>query len=573
MASITKKKIGRHLYYYARESRRVNGKPKIVWQKYLGRIEDIIAAVTRYREGSAMPEPLQEALVVELGATAALYDLTRQLQLCDIIDKHVPKRGAGPSVGTYLSVAAINRCVKPVSKARIGEWFDGTVLRRLMDVKAAQLTSQRFWDNMDRVSPEAICAIENELTSRVVRQFDLDVSRLLFDATNFFTFIDTFNEKSALAQRGRSKQERASLRIVGLAMLVTADFHVPVLHHTYPGNQTDAPTFASLTDTIVQRCKALVDGVEHITITFDKGNNSKTNLEAVEGTPYHFVGSLVPTQHLELLAVPTSEFRSLAEDGLPGVTAYRTKKVVFGEERTVLITWNENLFVAQSKTLLREIGKRQRRLGDLVLGLHKRRTGEIHGGKPPTVESTRKKIDRWLKARHMRDLFKVVVSESEGLPAVTYEFQKGTWEKLQAELLGKTIIFTDNDDWSDADIVRGYRAQHHIESAFRQMKDPHCIALRPQHHWTDDNVRVHVFTCVLALMLVSLLRRELHRKGIDLSIPRIIELLGGIKEVTMLFPPEDRPDKEPVTKTSITALDADQRELYDALELKRYARI
>lgn len=573
MASITKKKVGRHLYYYARECRRVNGRPKIVWQKYLGRIEDIIAAVTRYREGSVMPEPLQEALVVELGATAALYDLTRQLDLPGTIDRHVPKRGHGPSVGTYLSVAVINRCVRPLSKARIGKWFDGTVLRRLMDIKSAQLTSQRFWDNMDRVSPEAICAIENEISSRVVRQFDLDLSRLLFDATNFFTFIDTFNEKSSLAQRGKSKQERASLRVVGLAMLVTADFHIPVLHHTYPGNQPDAPTFASLTDTIVRRCKALVDGVEHITIVFDKGNNSKVNLEAVEGTPYHFVGSLVPTQHLELLAVPKSEFRSLAEDSLPGVTAYRTKKVVFSEERTVLVTWNENLFVAQSKTLLREIGKRQQRLADLAVRLHRRRTGEIRGGKPPTVEGTRKKIDGWLKARHMKDLFEATVTESDGLPAVAYRFVQEAWEKLQAELLGKTIIFTDNDEWTDADIVRGYRAQHHIESAFRQMKDPHCIALRPQHHWTDNNVRVHVFTCVLALMLVSLLRRDLHVKGMDLSIPRIMELLGSINEVTMLFPGKDGGHRKPVSRTSITALSTEQRQLYDALDLKRYARI
>lgn len=572
MASITKKKIGRHLYYYARECRRVNGKPKIVWQKYLGRIEDIITAVTHYREGAVMPEPLQEALVVELGATAALYDLTRQLDLPDTIDRHVPKRGHGPSVGTYLSVAVINRCVKPLSKARIGKWFDGTVLRRLMDIKGTQLTSQRFWDNMDRVSPEAICAIENEITSRVVQQFDLDLSRLLFDATNFFTFIDTFNAKSTLAQRGKSKQERASLRIVGLAMLVTADFHVPILHHTYPGNQPDAPTFASLTDTIVQRCKALADGVEHITIVFDKGNNSKANLEAVEGTPYHFVGSLVPTHHLELLTVPKSEFRSLAEDGLPGVTAYRTKKVVFGEERTVLVTWNENLFVAQSKTLLREIGKRQKRLADLVVSLHRRQTGEVHGGKPPTVESTRKKIDGWLKARHMKDLFNITVTESDGLPVVTYEFVREAWEDLQTELLGKTIIFTDNDDWPDADIVRGYRAQHHIESAFRQMKDPHCIALRPQRHWTDNNVRVHVFSCVLALMLVSLLRRNLHAKGIDLSIPRIMELLGGIKEATMLFPAENDNGREPVARTSTTAMSPDQRQIYEALDLKRYTR-
>ena len=121
--------------------------------------------------------------------------------------------------------------------------------------------------------------------------------------------------------------------------------------------------------------------------------------------------------------------------------------------------------------------------------------------------------------------------------------------------------------------MQGYRAQHHIESAFRQMKDPHCIALRPQHHWTDNNVRVHVFTCVLALLLVSLLRRDLYAKGIDLSISRIIELLSGIKEVTMLFPAEKDTDREPVSRTTITALSAEQRQLYDALDLQRYARV
>jgi hypothetical protein len=42
MPSLTKKIIKGKPYYYARECRRVDGKPKIVWQKYLGRAEDII---------------------------------------------------------------------------------------------------------------------------------------------------------------------------------------------------------------------------------------------------------------------------------------------------------------------------------------------------------------------------------------------------------------------------------------------------------------------------------------------------------------------------------------------------
>src|SRR4051794_21854093 len=47
MASLFKKTIRGKTYYYARECRRVDGKPKIVWQKYLGRADNIIAALTQ----------------------------------------------------------------------------------------------------------------------------------------------------------------------------------------------------------------------------------------------------------------------------------------------------------------------------------------------------------------------------------------------------------------------------------------------------------------------------------------------------------------------------------------------
>ena len=565
MASLVKKRIRGHSYYYARESQRIDGKPKIVWQKYLGRAQDIIDAMTG--EAAAPPAP-QQAFVSDFAALAALYDLARRLRLVETIDYHVPKRGRGPSVGTYLLVAALNRCVAPCSKAGITEWFEATVLRRLLGLEAHQLTSQRFWDNMDRVSRENLVAIERDLAAQLVREFDLDLQRVLFDATNFFTFIDTFNTRNTVAQRGKSKEGRAALRIVGLALLVTADFHVPLLHRTYPGNRPDAPTFAGLTDELVTRYRQITDGTEHVTLIFDKGNNSQDNLEAVEGSPYHFVGSLVPTQHPELLAIPARRFRSLADEDLPGVRAYRTRRKVFGAERTVLVTYNENLFVAQSQTLLREIAKRQQRLRELQQTLRRHRTRSIRG-RPPTLAGTKKKVDGWLKARHMRELFHIEIGEENGLPTLSYRFDSRAWARLQRELLGKTLLFTDNDDWSDAEIVRGYRSQHHVESAFRTMKDPLHISLRPQHHWTDQKIDVHVFTCVLALMLCSLLRRQLSQAGIDRSIVHLLDTLGQIREVAVVFPPRGK-KHQPTLQMTLSAMNEEQQALYEALDLDRY---
>src|SRR5260370_1543363 len=206
MASLTKKIIRGKPYSYLRESKRGHGKPKIVSTIYLGPPQRLLDRLLR-------PEPATVALT-EFGASAAVYALAEALDVVAAIDRHVPKRGPrGPSVGHYLLVATLNRCIAPRSKAQIGDWYAKTALRRLVPFAAGQLTSQRFWDNMARVTPEHIAAIEHDLARTAVTRFGLDLRCLLFDATNFFTFIDSFNERATLPQRGHSKEGRANLRI------------------------------------------------------------------------------------------------------------------------------------------------------------------------------------------------------------------------------------------------------------------------------------------------------------------------------------------------------------------------
>ena len=366
-----------------------------------------------------------------------------------------------------------------------------------------------------------------------------------------------------------TKEGRKSLRIVGLALLVSADGRLPLLHSTYPGNRPDAPTFHSLAEHLAQRCRELSAGAEHVTLVFDKGNNSQQNLELVEQSPFHFIGSLVPTQHPDLLAVPADQLASLAAEGLPGVRAWRTRKAVFGVQRTVLVSFNQELFDAQQRTLLREIDKRRRQLRQLQARLRRWRTGRSKGGRKPGLAATRKQIDAWLRARHMRELFTVTLEEHDGLPTLRYRFRQRAWHKLQSELLGKTLIFTDNDDWSDAELVRGYRAQHHVESAFRQLKDTDCIAIRPQYHWTDHSIRVHVLCCVLALALCGLLQRELGRLGVQGSIPALLRDLAGIREVDVLYQPQ-KDGAEPAVRTTLTEMTEQQKALYELLELNQY---
>jgi len=154
------------------------------------------------------------------------------------------------------------------------------------------------------------------------------------------------------------------------------------------------------------------------------------------------------------------------------------------------------------------------------------------------------------------------------VPASSYRTNTAALARLMRTHLGKTLLFTDNADWTNEEIVLGYRAQPHIETAFRDMKNPHFLGWSPMFHWTDSKIRVHAFYCVLALTLTSLLQRALHRHGLDLSLQRMMELLGDIKEVLLICPRQPG-EKHPRTATCLSERDAEQNKLMEALNLGR----
>jgi len=153
---------------------------------------------------------------------------------------------------------------------------------------------------------------------------------------------------------------------------------------------------------------------------------------------------------------------------------------------------------------------------------------------------------------------------------LTFRTDQVEIDRLCRVQFGKTILFTDNADWSEEQIVQAYRSQYHIEDAFKQMKNPHFLAWSPIFHWTDSKIQVHAFYCVLALLLTSLLQRELARQGEPLSINRMLEELGGIRETLVVYPRRQGQHQFP-TATCLTHMNPLQQRLFALLDLQRYA--
>ena len=240
MASLYKKVINGKPYWYLREMARVEGKPKMVSERYLGSAADI-AALLDAREEAVMPQRTRH---LAFGDVAAVWGFIQRLGVVAVIDEVVGARrsDAGASVGTLLALAAMNRLVDPCSKRAFADWWKTTAADRFTKISASVLDHRRFWDAMHAVTLDELAAIEQTLALRTVERFGVDISALALDMTNFATYIDTGNAKAPIAARGKAKQKRSDLRLVGLGLVVTRDGGIPLACHAYPATDPTSPS-------------------------------------------------------------------------------------------------------------------------------------------------------------------------------------------------------------------------------------------------------------------------------------------------------------------------------------------
>ena len=346
MATIRKQKVGKYTYWQIVESKRVNGKPRPVVLVHLGTAEQLLY---KLKEG-----PLQKEIrSASHGAVQLFWQTAEELDLLTIFDRHFSSQiRDGFTVGKSLLLAAIHRAIKPDSKRAFSTWAKQTTLPELVSFDPEKLDSQHFWDQMDTVTDEQLERVEKDVTQKLIAKGLLSSKLLFYDLTNFFTYIATTNQKSKLAQRGRNKQKRNDLRQFGLAQVATREFLIPVLSQVYQGKKSDKELFVPSLTKIRKKLSELNLELEEFTIVFDKGSNSKANFAKLDKSELPYVASLTAAYHEDLLVIPLSEYHTVTVNG-KDCLCYRTKKEVWGKERTIVITRSEKLRQGQ----FREIGR------------------------------------------------------------------------------------------------------------------------------------------------------------------------------------------------------------------------
>src|SRR5436190_3782465 len=532
MASLISKKKGNKLYYYVVESARVDGKPRIVQQTYLG-TADRLADLLKER---TTPVPVS-ATTREFGLPGALWLAARRSGVWDVLKSMWPPERSGPSTAHYLLLALIHRICQPGPKTEVADWYRSTILQSLWGFSPERFRSQDFWDAFNRIQteqrggPDELEQVQLKLLA-VWKEKQLVSRRLLaYDTTNFYTWTASTNQRNSLAQRGHNKQGRHNLRQVGLSYVLDGENGLSLCHHVYAGNIADAEEFP----VALKRVVALLDqhGLvrDTVTLVIDKGSAALANTLELEQARIGWISALPWNQ-------APQEFRERAVEQLPalssaqpGVQAAAERMIVHGREYLCVLKYSASFAAEQLHSVTTALAKALPAMRRLSMELAK-------PGARFTEAGIRNKIARWLSPAFVSELVRYQLEQRDGRWHLQFDFDTAAFEHLLAHRLGRTTLVTNRMDWTAEQVVEGYSGQQQIERVFRGLKEGDWLGWGPMYHWTDQKIRVHAFYCMLGISLLQYIYKKAQAAWAGLSMERLLEELGEIQQFALLYPPQ-----------------------------------
>ena len=498
-----------------------------------------------------------------VGDVGALAWVAEKLDLVGLINRACGGTSkTGPSIGEMVLAVAVQRATAPGPKRDLAEFLEGS-LPRVSCLPASAFSGQVFHRLAGNVTAAQLDAAQIEIARAAVKHFKLSTDVLAFDTTNFDTHIAT-TTGGELAQRGHAKSKRSDLRVVGLGLLVSETGHVPLLHHTYPGNGSDQGVLDACLENLGHLHDALDQGEgrkrpAQRTLVRDGGFWSEQLELTLDVVGYYSLISL-PMSHRaaeEALAFAANRGSMRALSGpLSEVRVARLNTRVGELNRTLLVVESKALLDGQKRGIAVALTKAQRELVKL----------ERHvDNKKISRSSLEHRVKKALRREHLATFVVTEIAGTEAEPTFTWRVDAERRKELELKRLGRRVLCTDQHSWSSERIVTAFRGQWNVEELFRRAKGGGVVPWGPSFQWVDSSLRLHTFASVIGLMLVSLVRLAL---GTEVPTHDMMERLGAI-EATLVRTSRAGMGRRPTVHLA-PELDSLQRRAVKTFELERW---
>lgn len=519
MTHLHKKVKNGKAYYYLRDIKRIDGKPKVVNQVYLGS-PDTIANKIKSNEGYSLPDRVES---LEFGSLFIAFELEKKLNIISIIDSIIHSKGQDPdklSAGKLFFLGMAKRLIDPLDSRNLEDWYSTQDLGSNFLKDRDQITSTNFWDVWSNISIEKILQIGPALFDHLTEFYHIASDFVSIDTSNAFTFSNQQEEDLSSVEPFTPGQHVH--KQINLLLFMDRKSRLPVDYLVYEENRYDPDLFSKAITQLIKENPIHKYNHHRLTIVIDKGVTNEHHLsQVVQGqkvsfvTKYYpfFVEDLVRTDINYFFPLDMEENRRLDKIGksFNKILAWRTKAPIWGENHTVVVTFDPKEYRKNCFLLERNLEVVRQSLMEF-----RRNCRENHPRWQET-EKIYKRYQRLCDRLHFgSQYYKIDFGPNNKAEDMT--FRKIQFEVNKAkEFFGKTFIVTNNHDWSTVDIVRWSNERVKVEGHIKHGITYRRVSTKASVNWTENKVHCYLLSNIIALTVKRVFEIELEKHLMNTS--------------------------------------------------------
>jgi transposase len=454
-----------------------------------------------------------------LGALPVLYALLEILQVRHIINRHVPT-AAQVDHGTVALVLILNRLSAPRPLYHIADWLARTVLIYVLGVPAEKFNDDRLGRTLEAIAPHAE-AIWHDVVHIALLRFDLDVRFLFYDLTAFVVHGEY--AQSDLADFGFAHNTPMNKRKIKTGLTTLGDGDVPLDYAPWSGRTADTATVQTNMERLNRLLTRYGYPIETVLLVGDRANLNDEMALAYDARQIKYLAGLEArkNEHRALLtAYPDAYFyrHPLGEFGYWGVPC----QVVFKHQGKQVV--HRGLVVLSGPMHRARRRTRATQLRSLRQELQEVRE-KIGRPRYRTAKQVQQRAETRCRRSPVGRLMQVWTTEENRQVSLHWAINR---EALLAEMRrdGRYLLVTNDPNLTPSRMLALYRRKDGVEKRILVCKQD--LKVSPIYLHKDERIQGMLLIHMLALLTYSLLERQMRRRGLEMTLRRLIARLEDL---------------------------------------------
>ena len=463
----------------------------------------------------------------QLGAVPVLYAMLEILHVREIVNRYCPS-AAQVDQGTVAVVLILNRLMAPRPLVHVADWVAQTVLTQTLGVPADKFNDDRLGRTLD-----ALAAHQREIWLEIVNvalvQFDIDLHFIFYDLTALV--MQGEYPDSKLVDYGFAHNTPSNKQKVKEALSVSSDGHVPLDADVLSGRTADLATVQANMERLCHLLERCGYPIDQVLVIGDRGTLNDEIALKYDDKGLKYLAGLKASQkaHAELVtAVPEKQFACqplTTERGHYGHSG-RSCSVTFQHDGKTVTHRGLVLLSGPMRHAARQTRAQQLSALRAELTAVRARIGQKRCRSVQTVQA---RANTCLRRSSVGHLLRAEAYETaeQRLDLRWWIDTDALWHAMQTD--GRYLLVT--NDWSltPQRMFELYRAKDGVEKCFQISKQ--VLQIRPLYVHSDERIEALLLINLLALLVYSLLERELRQHGLPWTTRRLI---GQLENLTVI---------------------------------------